>query len=140
MKNLSGRWLPTKEPYPLVVLVGEGTEPDAILAEVDLAIINIERGKRGEDYTDRICMVSQAEGDLCGDMRTCIIENERISLLLSPTYTTVTPSQRCPSTKPQKVLHARAIVLSRQGPPFCDNLGFLAISSALSPPSSSRGS
>lgn len=82
-------------------LVG-GADPDAILAEVDLAIINIERGKRGEDYTDRICMVSQAEGDLCGDMRTCIIKNERISSLLSPTYTTVMPSQRCPSTKPQK--------------------------------------
>ena len=33
-----------------------------------------------------------------------------------------------------KVLHARAIVWSRQGPPFCDNLGFLAISPMLPPP------
>ena len=35
--------MPTKEPDLVIVLVGEGANPDAILAEVNLAIINIER-------------------------------------------------------------------------------------------------
>jgi hypothetical protein len=79
-------------------------------------------------------VVSQAEGDMCRDMSTSITQNKRISSMLSLTSTTVTPSQRCPSTEPQKSSMPALMCGAVKDQPFVTTLGFLAISSTLPPP------